>query len=412
MDVKSFLLSALTLENLIISISYVAVGSGIAYGIWRNRRSGVNPVVVTVALIFFSCAFGHAMHAVGHLGLPNALFVQVIADLLTVFVAVRFLTYYESFDVLAQISQIVASKEELEQQNMALQATLKELNQTQAQLVHAEKMSSLGQLVAGVAHEINNPVNFIYGNLKPANEYTQDLIEVLEKITQANLELPPDIETKMEDIEVDFIKEDLPQLFKSMQAGADRIRQIVLSLRNFSRLDEADMKSVNVHEGIDSTLLILQSRIRATSERPAITIEKDYGELHLVECYASQLNQVFMNLLGNAIDALEEAMAQDKLTAPVIRIQSRQLDDHTVQFVIADNGPGIPEALHSKLFDAFFTTKPMGKGTGLGLSISYQIITDKHGGSLRCASAPGVGTQFIVEIPVRQRCASVTGVSS
>ncbi|MGD1862831.1 MAG: sensor histidine kinase [Leptolyngbyaceae cyanobacterium] len=408
MAINGYLLSALTLENLIISTSYIAISCGIACGIWRNRHSGVNPVVVTIALIFFSCALGHSIHGLVHLGLPNALLIQVIADLLTVFVAIRFLTYYQSFDVLTQISQIVASNEELEARNVVLQSTLKELRQTQAQLVHAEKMSSLGQLVAGVAHEINNPVNFIYGNLQPANEYTQDLIDVVEAITTSNLDLPSEVEEKIEVADVDFIKEDLPQLFKSMKVGADRIRQIVLSLRNFSRLDEADMKPVDIHEGIDSTLLILQSCIKATPERSEIVIEKDYSDLPLVECYASQLNQVFMNLLSNAIDAVEEAMEQGKLTAPVIRIQSFQVDDNTVKIIIADNGIGIPEAIQSQLFEAFFTTKPIGKGTGLGLSISYQIVTEKHGGTIRCVSAPGAGTQFIIEVPIYQRCEAAT----
>ena len=266
-------------------------------------------------------------------------------------------------------------------------------------------MASLGRMLAGVAHEINNPVNFIYGNLKPAEEYTEDLIAVLEAILQANLDLPDGIQNQIEDIDLDFVQEDLPRLFSSMKIGADRIRQLVLSLRNFSRLDEAEMKPVDIHDGIDSTLLILQNRIKAKPEYPEIQVVKDYGDLPLVECYASQLNQVFMNLLSNAIDALEEAMTQGQLSAPVIRIHSCQIADNAVQVTIADNGPGIPDTAQSQLFDAFFTTKPVGKGTGLGLSISHQIITEKHGGTLRCQSVVGEGTRFLVECPIRQQAA-------
>jgi len=281
-----------------------------------------------------------------------------------------------------------------------LHQMMRTLERNQMQLVQSEKMSSLGQLVAGVAHEINNPVNFIYGNLSPADQYVQDLLALIETFCQEYPELPPAVQEKIEDIDLMFIREDLPRLFQSMKIGADRIRQIVLSLRNFSRLDEAEMKSVDLHEGIESTLLILQNRTKATGDRPKIEIFKEYGNLPQVECYASQLNQVFMNLLSNAIDALEEAITQKQLVAPAIHIRTQVTTDKTVQIVIADNGPGIPEAHQAQLFDAFFTTKPIGKGTGLGLSISHQIITEKHGGRLYCQSSMGKGTQFIIELPV------------
>src|SRR6476646_10561890 len=265
-------------------------------------------------------------------------------------------------------------------------------------------MSSLGQLVAGIAHEINNPVNFIYGNLTHAGEYIQDLTHLLKLYQQQFPQPPSEIAEELEAIDLDFLLADLPKLLASMKVGADRIQKIVLSLRNFSRMDEAEMKAVDIHEGIDSTLMILQNRLKAKSDRPEIAVVKDYGDLPLVECYAGQLNQVLMNLLTNAIDALEDDQTQavESPAALKIEICTRQLNCETVQIRIADNGSGIAEADQRRLFDPFFTTKPIGKGTGLGLSISYQIVTDKHGGVLRCNSAPGKGTEFLIEIPLRQ----------
>ncbi|HEY9748758.1 MAG TPA: ATP-binding protein, partial [Allocoleopsis sp.] len=292
----------------------------------------------------------------------------------------------------------------LQEKAQELEQTLRELQQTQAQVVQSEKMSSLGQLVAGIAHEINNPVNFIYGNLNYAGEYIQDLTHLLKLYQQQFPQPTPEIAEELAAVDLDFLLADLPKLLASMKVGADRIQKIVLSLRNFSRMDEAEMKAVNIHEGIDSTLMILQNRLKAKSDRPEIAVIKDYGELPLIECYAGQLNQVFMNLLTNAIDALEDhqTSAVESLSAPKIEIRTHQLNGQTVQIRIADNGPGIAEADQRRLFDPFFTTKPIGKGTGLGLSISYQIVTDKHGGVLRCNSAPGQGTEFLIEIPLHQ----------
>jgi two-component system NtrC family sensor kinase len=277
---------------------------------------------------------------------------------------------------------------------------MEDLKQTQMKLIQSEKMSTLGQLVAGVAHEINNPVNFIYGNLGPANDYGQDLLELIAVVCQEYPELSPAVKEKMEDIELEFIEEDLPRLLKSMKVGAERIRDIVLSLRNFSRLDEAEMKPVDIHEGIDSTLLILRNRLKARPDFPEIKVIKDYGKLPEVECYASQLNQVFMNLLSNAIDALEDTSNSDRNKTPTIRIHT-QKRENTICIIIGDNGPGIAECDQDRLFDAFFTTKPIGKGTGLGLAISYQIIVEKHGGTIRCESVKDEGTQFSIELPVR-----------
>ncbi|MBL1178072.1 GAF domain-containing protein [Pantanalinema sp. GBBB05] len=297
-------------------------------------------------------------------------------------------------------------------QAQQLEQTLHELQQTQTQLIQAEKMSSLGQLVAGVAHEINNPVNFIYGNITCANEYMHHLLQLGQLCQKYGAQLPAELQQLVADMDLEFLVEDLPKLLSSMKLGADRIRQIVVSLRNFSRLDEAEMKPVDIHEGIDSALLILQHRLKAKPDAPEIQVIKDYGQLPLVECYAGQLNQVFLNILSNAIDAVEgdhpldlPASAQSTPGIITIRTAVKQPDLITIQ--IADNGSGITEAVRKRLFDPFFTTKPVGKGTGIGLSISYQIVTEKHKGALWCTSEPGAGSEFWIEIPVLQTATSV-----
>jgi signal transduction histidine kinase len=304
------------------------------------------------------------------------------------------------------------SKEELEDRvedrTAELKNTLAELQRTQAQVVQSEKMSSLGQLVAGVAHEINNPVNFIHGNLNHVQTYTQDLLRFVQLYEQHNPNPVSEIQTAAEDIDLKFLQEDLPKLLASMKLGTDRIRQIVLSLRNFSRMDEAEYKAVDLHDGIDSTLLILQHRLKATSNRPEIEIVQDYATLPLVECYAGQLNQVFMNILVNSIDAIEEYTAKRtyqelKDNPGRITIRTSVVDAAWVEVAIVDNGGGIPKEVQQRIFDPFFTTKPIGKGTGMGMSISYQIITEKHSGKLECFSTPGEGTEFIIQIPLRQQ---------
>ncbi|MBD1893660.1 ATP-binding protein [Coleofasciculus sp. FACHB-129] len=286
-----------------------------------------------------------------------------------------------------------------------LETTLQELQRTQSQLVQSEKMSSLGQLVAGVAHEINNSVNFIYGNLAPASEYTRDILGLLQLYQQQYPHPTPEIQDEIAAIDLDFLIKDLPKLLSSMNVGAERICEIVRSLRNFSRLDEAEMKLVDIHEGIESTLLILQNRFKSKPDHPPIQLIKEYGNLPKVECYPGQLNQVFMNLLTNAIDALDESnkkrsLEQIKADASIIRIRTDVLTNNRVAIKISDNGPGMAEEVRKRLFDPFFTTKPVGIGTGLGLSISYQIVVEKHGGQLKCISAPGQGAQFLIEIPL------------
>ncbi len=295
----------------------------------------------------------------------------------------------------------------LRQQATDLEQTLHQLQTTQAQLVQTEKMSSLGQLVAGIAHEINNPVNFIYGNLNHASTYIEDLLALVASYQQHYPEPAAAIRELAADIELEFLQEDLPKLLDSMRVGSERIRQIVASLRTFSRTDESASKAVDLHAGIDSTLMLVQNRCKPKSDFPGIEVVKHYGELPLLECYPSQLNQVFMNILANAIDALEErdserAIAEIQAQPSQIRISTHLTTAGQACIHIADNGPGIPAAVQQRLFDPFFTTKPVGKGTGLGLSISYQIVTERHGGTLACRSKPGQGTEFIITIPTQQ----------
>ena len=301
-----------------------------------------------------------------------------------------------------QIEQVVGERTAQSQQ---LQEALQELQQTQSQLVHTEKMSSLGLLVAGIAHEVNNPLTFIHGNLEYTNQYAQDLLRLVELYKQYYPNPHPAVLKYSQEIDFEFINDDMPKMLSSMRIGSERILQIVQSLRNFSRLDEVGMKPVNLHEGIDSTLLILQNRLKAKHDHPEIEVIKNYGDLPLVECYAGQLNQVFMNILVNGIDAIESYNSQRDYqeileNPPRITIDTQYLPKNDVVVRIADNGPGIPKEVKKRLFDPFFTTKPVGKGTGLGLSISYQIVVDKHKGSLWCESTPGKGTEFWIKIPV------------
>ncbi|MBD1995623.1 GAF domain-containing sensor histidine kinase [Leptolyngbya sp. FACHB-541] len=354
--------------------------------------------------------------------------------------------------IAAQLGVAIQQAEFLAQtqhQSEALAQALEDLQKTQTQLIQNEKMSSLGQLVAGVAHEINNPVNFIYGNLIYASQYTQDLLDLIALYRKHYPETHPEIGDRTNLIDLDFLVEDLPRMLTSMQIGADRIRQIVLSLRNFSRLDEASVKLVDIHEGIDSTLLILQYRLKAKTGTTGIKVIKKYGDLPLVECFPSQLNQVFMNILSNAIDALYESGSplNRSVQEPIANLASEKSasensasENHAAEtsldglanlalsnsprcnqitittavahgypddipraiICIADNGPGMPEAVRAEIFHSFYTTKPIGKGTGLGLSISYQIVTERHNGTLCCMSQVGQGTEFRIEIPVQQ----------
>ncbi|MFN6572130.1 AAA family ATPase [Dendronalium sp. ChiSLP03b] len=305
---------------------------------------------------------------------------------------------------------------ELNDKNQRLEQALSELQSTQSQLIQSEKMSSLGEMVAGIAHEINNPINFIHGNITHASEYVQDLLDLIAIYQQEYPNPSALVEDKALEIDVDFLAEDLPKILDSMKVGSSRIRNIVLGLRNFSRLDESEMKPVDIHEGIDNTLMILQHRLKEKSDRPEIEVIKKYGQFPEVSCYAGQLNQVFMNILSNAIDALEESLLNSQqsivnglgtidcglLIKPQIRICTELKDSNTLRIRIADNGRGMTAKVCQKIFDPFFTTKPIGSGTGLGLSISYQVVVDKHKGQLTCDSTIGKGTEFVIEIPMQQ----------
>jgi len=320
--------------------------------------------------------------------------------------------------------ELKVSKAALEQKASTLEEILTELQLAQVQMVQSEKMSSLGQLVAGVAHEINNPVNFIYANLEPIREYTMDLLKLVSHYQHQYPKPPLALQADVEAADLDFIQEDMPKILSSMEIGAERIRQIVLSLRNFSRSDEMGLKSVDIHEGLESTLVILQHRLKETAEMSAINIVREYDMLPEVACYPGQLNQVFMNLLSNAVDALDEAVAQSvaqsvESAAGCDQGLMRQVVQHVrgeirirtttcsgaegaewVEVAIADTGIGIPADIQDRIFDAFFTTKPVGKGTGIGLSISHTIVTRKHGGKISCSSVFGRGAEFVIQIPV------------
>jgi signal transduction histidine kinase len=348
-----------------------------------------------------------------------------------------------------------------QQQAEQLALAFEDLKKTQTQLIQTEKMSSLGQLIAGVAHEINNPVNFICGNLSYTSQYAQDLLNLLHLYQKHYPNPAPDIAQQARAMDLDFLEEDLPKILASMKIGTERIRKLVLSLRNFSRIEQSEMKPFDIHEGLESTLLILQHRLKAKPNHPGITVIKNYGQLPLVECYASQLNQVFMNVLSNAIDALEEytmlrtleenkpykseitistslkgvstpksgkveeaeqgkarevcaqlgteqssppLLVSEPVTSSAQPSNSSSIPHVVIQ--ITDNGPGISQALQAQIFDPFFTTKPMGKGTGLGLSISYHIVAEQHGGIFKCLSEPGQGTEFWIEIPARRSVSS------
>jgi signal transduction histidine kinase len=299
--------------------------------------------------------------------------------------------------ILTMIQELELARDRLEEKvqerTQELQQTVQTLAEAQMQLVHAEKMSSLGQLVAGVAHEINNPISFIYGNLDHLEDYVKEIANILQ-LYQTHYPQPvTEIQQAVEEADLEFIQTDLLKIINSMQIGTERIHEIVLSLRNFSRLDEAEFKSVDLHEGIESTLLLLQHRLKPTLDRSEIQIIRDYGKLPPVECQAGQINQVFMNILSNAIDALET------ISHPQITIRT-SIAEEWVQIAIADNGIGIPESIRQKIFNPFFTTKPIGKGTGMGMSISYQLVVEKHHGKLECFSTEGA--EFLIQLPIRQ----------
>ncbi|MEG4942352.1 response regulator [Microcoleus sp. F4-D5] len=330
---------------------------------------------------------------------------------------------FQQEEVLARVKlhlKLHVLTEKLEEKNTLLKQKVLEvsqayedLQQMQLKLIQSEKMSGLGQIAAGIAHEINNPINFISGNLGYAQEYAHNLLKIIHLYQEDYVNPTPRIQAAMDEIELEFVEEDFIKVLNSINLGTQRIQEIVKSMRIFSRLDEADLKAVNIHEGIDSTLTILHHRFKAKPEHPEIKVVKNYGQLPPVECHAGQINQVFMNILSNAIDALEESnqhrsFAEIKQHPNRIQISTKVIDENWVAIYISDNGRGVCESIEQKLFDPFFTTKPIGKGTGLGLSISYQIIVEKHGGRLYCQPVSGKGIEFVIEIPIRQQVGKAT----
>jgi PAS domain S-box-containing protein len=302
---------------------------------------------------------------------------------------------YRLIGTITEITELKNIQTKLETKAQELEDTIKKLASTQAQLIQTEKMSSLGQLVAGIAHEINNPSCFIYGNIAFAQEYIQRLLDLL-KLYQESYPQPIElIQLKIKAIELDFIIADLPGLLESIQEGSERITEIVTSLRNFSRIDEAEYKKADIHTGINNTLKLLEHRLKAQNNRPPIQVIKEFGNLPLIDCYPGQLNQVFMNILVNAVDALD----QSSTLQPQIKIHTEIYQVNILRISISNNGVSIPQDVQTKIFDPFFTTKLVGKGTGMGLSISYQIVKEKHGGTLECISEVGMGTEFVIKIP-------------
>lgn len=417
------LVSLHVFSDALIAISYYAIPIVLLYFIRKRKDLPFKNLVILFGTFIVSCGTTHIAE-IWTLWYP----VYWLSGALKLFTAL--VSFYTALSIIPLVPQALnlRSPAELEEINQKLQmqivetleartelqklaeelefrvqertselsTALTDLQNTQLKLVQSEKMSSLGQLVAGVAHEINNPVNFISGNLNHAQDYTNTLMQAVHLYQSYYPEPYPELLAKIEEFDLDFLVQDLPNLISSMKSGVKRIQGIVVSLRTFSRMDEAEYKQVDIHEGIDSSLMILQSRLKAKFNQSEIKVIKEYTNLPLVDCYPGQLNQVFMNILMNAIDALEAVT-----NSPEIKIQTN-LVNNEVKISIIDNGQGMNEVTKQKLFDPFFTTKAIGKGTGLGLSISYQIITEYHRGKLLVNSALGEGTEFTIVIPLTQ----------
>ncbi|HEY9800700.1 MAG TPA: ATP-binding protein [Leptolyngbyaceae cyanobacterium] len=328
--------------------------------------------------------------------------IKAITALISVYTAMILVPIIPQALALPSPAQLAAS-------NAELKAALENLENTQAQLIQTEKISSIGKLVSGIAYEINNPTNFIYGNIHFAQEYVQNLLGLIALYKEKYPQPASAIQTYIQEFDINFIQEDIQKILSSIQLGATRIREVILSLRKFSRLDEAEIKKVDIHQGIDSTLLLLQNRLKGQGQYPAIEVIKEYGNLPKISCYPKQLNQVFMNILTNAVDALEESLVNeqkakehgcDVLNKPQIYILTEVVDNEQVRVKIADNGYGMSEEIRQKIFEPFFTTKSITAGTGLGLSISRQII-DKHGGKIECISSLFKGTELIIQLPIQ-----------
>lgn len=393
------------ISDALIALTYYSIPIVLVYIVRKRNDLPFNSVFFLFSGFILACGTGHLMD-IWTLWHPT----YWLSGLVKASTAV--ISLATAVVLLSLLPQILAIPS-----NAELQAMLNELQRTQTHLIQTEKMSSLGQMIAGIAHEINNPISFIYGNLPYAHQYTKDLFTLVQIYQKSYPNPLPEIQEQLNSIDLDFLEQDLNKLLNSIKTGSERIREIVKSLRTFSRLDQAEKKMVNIHESIDSTLMILEHRLKQKNKCPEIKVIKEYGQLPLVECYAGHLNQVFLNIIVNAIDALEEgnqSLVPQFISdgnnwkhhslihqLPLIHINTNVLNEKWIAISIADNGPGIDENILSKLFDPFFTTKPVGKGIGIGLSISYQIIVEKHGGQLSCSSTPWRGTEFLIKIPIK-----------
>jgi signal transduction histidine kinase len=392
------------LSDFFIALAYYSIPISLIYFVHKREDLPFKNVLLLFGAFIISCGTTHIMEiwTLWHPTYWLSGSIKAITALISVYTAIVLVPIIPQALALPSPAQLAAS-------NAELKAALENLENTQAQLIQTEKISSMGKLVSGIAYEINNPTNFIYGNIQFAQEYVQNLLGLIALYKEQYPQPASAIQTYTQEFDTDFLQEDIQKILSSIQLGATRIRDVILSLRKFSRLDEAEIKKVDIHQGIDSTLLLLQNRLKGQGQYPAIEVIKEYGNLPKINCYPKQLNQVFMNILTNAVDALEESLVNeqkakdhgcDVLTKPKIYIHTEVVDNEQIRVRIADNGYGMSEEIRQKVFEPFFTTKPITSGTGLGLSISRQII-DKHGGKIECISSPFKGTELIIQFPIK-----------